>query len=148
MGILRKSIYSLPALRECLLAANQRYLAFIAAVDTPEVGVQRLHQLTETKIENQHRYNGFNLLAEDDAGLLRLLLRGEFCVAGITNKALRQLLSGKNSGQISRLLKRLRVYGLIKKVSKHHKYYLTSLGRQVATMALKLRDMHIIPTFS
>lgn len=145
---MRKSIYSLPALREYLLAANQRYLAFIAAVDTPEAGLQRLQQLTETKTENQHRYKGFNLLAEDDAGLLRLLLRGEFCVAGMTNKALRQLLSGKNSGQISRLLKRLRVHGLIKKVGTHHKYYLTRLGRLVATTVLKLRDMHIIPTFS
>jgi hypothetical protein len=145
---MRKSIYSLPALRESLLAANQRYLAFIAAVDTPEAGLQRLQQLTEAKTENQHRYKGFNLLAEDDAGLLRLLLRGEFCVAGMTNKALRQVLSGKNSGQISRLLKRLRVHGLIKKVGTHHKYYLTRLGRLVATTVLKLRDMYIIPTFS
>jgi hypothetical protein len=142
---MRKSVYSLPVLREYLLAANHRYLAFIAAVDTPEVGVQRLHQVSETKTENQHRYKGFNLLAEDDACLLRLLLHGEFCVVGVTNKALRQFLTGKNPGQISRLLKRLRVHGLIKKVGKYHKYYLTCLGRHVATMALKLREMYIIP---
>ena len=73
-------------------------------------------------------------------------LRGEFVIAGLTNKALRQLLRGKNSPQISRLLKRLRVHGLIKKVGKHHRYYLTNLGRQVATVALKLRELYVIPT--
>jgi hypothetical protein len=145
---MRKSICSLPALQECLLAANHRYLKFIAAIDTPETGMQRLNQVSQTRTENQHRYKGFNLLAEGDAGLLRLLLRGEFCVVGLTNKALRPLLTGKNSAQISRLLKRLRVHGLIKKVGKHHKYYLTCLGRQVATIALKLREMYIIPTLN
>jgi len=66
---MKKSIYSLPALQETLLAANRRYL----------------------------------------------------------------------------LLKRLHVHGLIKKVSRRYKYYLTELGRQVVAMALKLREMVIIP---
>ena len=119
----RKSIYSLFALQERLLAANHRHLKFIAAIDTPETGIKRLHppcaplrrqgttenrglpQVTETKIENQRRHKGFNLLAEHDACLLQLLLRGEFCVVGLTNRTLRQLLTGTNSGQISRLLK-------------------------------------------
>jgi hypothetical protein len=143
-----KSIYSLPALRECLTAANQRYLKFIAAMETPEIGQQRLQQLTETKTDHQHRYKGFNLLAEEDAGLLRTLLQGELVVTGLTNQALRQALPGKNSGQISRLLKRLRVHGLIKKVGQHYKYHLTNLGRQVATMALKLRELVVIPTLA
>lgn len=143
---MRKSIYSLPALQEYLLAANHRYLKFISAIDTHEVGVQRLNQLAETKTHNHHRYKGFNLLAQNDTFLFRLLLRGEFVIAGLTNKALRQLLPGKNSPQISRLLKRLRVHGLIKKVGRHHRYYLTNLGRQVATVALKLRELYVIPT--
>jgi hypothetical protein len=29
-------------------------------------------------MESNHSYKGFNLLAEEDASLLRLLLRGEF----------------------------------------------------------------------
>jgi hypothetical protein len=143
-----KSIYSLPALRECLTAANQRYLKFISALETPEFGLQQLQQVTETQTDNNHRYKGFNLISETDALLLRTLLRGEFAVTGLTNKALRELLPDKNSGQVSRLLKRLRVHGLIKKVGKHYKYHLTNLGRQVATMALKLREMYVIPTLA
>jgi hypothetical protein len=142
---MKKTIYSLPALREALLAANQRYLKFISEVETPEVGVEKLHQLAETQVQNNRRYKGFNLLSEEDTSLFRLLLRGEFAISGFANKNLRQHLLHKNSGQITRLLKRLRVHGIIKKVGRRYKYYLTEFGRQVALMALKLREMAIIP---
>jgi hypothetical protein len=145
---MKKSIYSLAPLRECLRAANRRYLEFLSEIETPEVGVQRLAQVTETKTENDHRYKGFNLLAEADAALLRVLLRGEFAISGMTSRALHALFADKTTGQISRLLKRLRVHGLLKKVGHHYKYYLTDLGRRIATMALKLREMHIIPALA
>jgi len=76
--------------------------------------------------------------------LFRTLSRGEFTISGFTNQDLRRCTS-KTSGQITRLLKRLRVHGLIKKVGRRYKYYLTELGRQVVAMALKLREMVIIP---
>jgi hypothetical protein len=145
---MKKTIYSLPALAEQLRAANRRYLEFLSALATPEVGVQRLNRLTETQVEHDHRYKGFNLLAETDAAVLRLLLRGEFAISGLTARAVHALLPGKNTGQISRLLKRLRVHGLLKKVGRHFKYYLTELGREVATMALKLRELYIIPALA
>jgi hypothetical protein len=142
---MKKTIYSLPALKEAMLAANQRYLKFISDVETPQVGAQKLHRLTETKTDNHRRYKGFNLLSEEDACLFRLLSRGEFFITGFTNRSLRQHLSHKNSGQVSRLLKRLRVHGLIKRVGRRYKYYLTEFGRQIAMMALKLRELVIIP---
>ena len=80
-----------------------------------------------------HRYKGFNLLSEEDASLFRLLLHGEFAIAGFTNKALQQGLPDKTSAQVSHLLKRLRVHQLIKKVGQRYKYYLTDFGRHVAT---------------
>jgi hypothetical protein len=49
---------------------------------------------------------------------------------------------------ISRLVKRLRVHGLIKKIGRTSKYYLTQLGRQVAVMALKLRELYVIPALA
>ena len=107
--------------------------------------LRRPYRLAATKEENDHRYKGFNLLSEEDASLLRLLARGEFTISGFTNKSLRQHLPHKNSGQVSRLLKRLRVHGLIKKVGRRYKYYLTEFGREVIMMALKLREIVIIP---
>jgi len=145
---MKKTIYSIPALKEQLLAANQRYLKFISAVETPEVGVKKLHKLTETMTLNQRRYKGFHLLSEEDSWLFRTLLRGEFVIQGFTNKGLRQRLHGKNSGQVTRLLKRLRVHGLIKRVGRRYKYYLTAFGQQVATMTLKLRETVLIPSLA
>ena len=142
---MKKTIYSLSALQELLLAANQRYLKFISEIDTPEVGVKQLHRLAETKEINHHRHKGFNLFSQEDASLFRTLLRGEFFISGFTNKNLRQLLPDKNAGQITRLLKRLRIHGLIKKVGRRYKYYLTTFGRQIIVMALKLREMVVIP---
>jgi len=142
---MKKTIHSLPALRETLFAANQRYLNFISSIATPEVGVEKLHRLAETKTENHHRHKGFNLFSEEDTCLFRTLLQGEFFISGFTNKQLRTSLSDKSAAQVTRLLKRLRVHGVIKKVGKRYKYYLTDFGRQAAAMALKLREMVLIP---
>ncbi len=71
---------------------------------------------------------------------------GEFNISGFQNKNLRQRLPEKTSGQASRLLKRLRVHGRIKKVGRTYKYYLTALGRQIIALGLKLKQLHIIPT--
>ena len=95
-----------------------------------------------------HRYKGFNLLSEEDASLFRLLLHGEFAIAGFTNKALQQGLPDKTSAQVSHLLKRLRVHKLIKKVGQRYKYYLTDSGRHVAKLVLELRELHVIPTLA
>jgi hypothetical protein len=145
---MQKTICSLAPLRELLNAATQRYLKFLSEIETPEVGVQRLNQLTQTQVQDQRRYKGFNLLAEEDASLFRVLLHGEFAISGFTNKALRHWLPGQSSGQISRLLKRLRVHKLIKKTAQRYKYYLTDFGREVAAIVLKLRELHVIPALA
>jgi hypothetical protein len=145
---MRKTLYSLPALQELLDAANHRYLKFISGIATPAGGVAILTALTQTKTEGQHRYKGFNLLAAEEAALFRVLLRGEFAISGFTNKALRALLPHQTSAQISRLIRRLRAHHLVKKVGQRYKYYLTELGRQVATLTLKLRELHVIPALA
>jgi hypothetical protein len=145
---MKKTLYSLAPLAEQLQAANRRYLEFLSAIETPEVGVHKLNRLTETRTENEHRYKGFNLMAEADASVLRLLLRGEFAISGLTARAVHTVLPDETTGQISRLLKRLRVHGLLKKVGRHYKYYLTELGREIATLALKLRELYVIPALA
>lgn len=145
---MRKSIYSLPALQEVLSAANQRYLAFISTFDLPVGGSQILNRLTRTQVVNNHSYKGFNFFAEDDACLLRSLLHGEFAACGLSSRDLRTLLPDKSPGQICRLLKRLHVHGLIKKVAHRYRYYLTEIGRQAATLALKLRELQAVPALA
>ncbi len=142
---MKKTIFSLPPLQEVLFAANQRYIKFLSSIATPEVGVEKLHHLAETKTENNHRYKGFNLFSKEDTCLFRSLLQGEFAISGFTNKQLRLSFKHLSASQITRTIARLRVHGIIKKVAKCYKYYLTDLGRQWAAMALKLREMVVIP---
>lgn len=61
------------------------------------------------------------------------------------NKTLRARFSHYHSGQMSRILRRLRTHGLIKKASHCYKYYLTAFGKQVIALGLKLKELVIIP---
>ena len=80
--------------------------------------------------------------------LFESLSAGEFNISGFQNKDLRRRVKGKNTGQVSRLMKRLRTHGLIKKIGNTYKYYLTGLGKQVIALGLKLKNLYIIPELS
>lgn len=57
---MRKTIYSLPALREVLQASNRRYLEFLSAIVDSRNGREKLDKLSQP-IEHQDRsYPGFN----------------------------------------------------------------------------------------
>jgi hypothetical protein len=145
---MKKTIYSLAPLRDIMLAANRRYLGLISTFERRDIGVRQLAKLTEPATDEQHRYKGFNPLAAEDAGLFRVLARGEFTLSGLTARALHALLPDKSTSQISRLLKRLRLHGLLKKVGHHYKYYLTEFGRHAIALVLNLRELHVIPSLS
>ena len=142
---LKKTIYSLGPLRELLQAANRRYLEFLSAIDDPSNGRDKLHKITATVHEEARSYRGFNFFDPDDEALFVALARGEFTISGVQNKALRTRFPQYNSGQISRMLRRLRTHGLIKKASHCYKYYMTALGKQVVALGLKLKELVIIP---
>jgi hypothetical protein len=142
---MKKSLYSLPALREALSAANRRYLEFISTLADPQVGVEKLRKLSETVIEHERSYRGFNLCGDEDQQLMQALARGEFNIRGLQNRTLREHLPEMNANQVSRVLKRLRLHGFIKKVGRTYRYYLTHFGKEVITTALKLRELVVIP---
>ena len=145
---MKKTIYSLAPLRELLLAANRRYLEFISVIEDDKAGTDKLNKISQPVEENDRGYRGFNFFDPDDEELFRALGSGEFNISGFQNKDLRRRLKEKTTGQISRLTKRLRVHGLIKKVGRTYKYYVTALGKQVLALGLKLKNLYIIPELS
>lgn len=90
-------------------------------------------------------YKGFNLFSDDDLKLFEVLARGEFNINGLQNKSLRKHVPGINTGAMTRILKRLHVHGLIRKVGRTYKYYITKLGKAVITAGLTIRNMSVIP---
>lgn len=142
---MQKTIYSLPALRELLEAANRRYLEFLSMIEDSRNGREKLDKLSQPVRQHDRAYPGFNLFDPGDEKLLRAIVRGEFNMRGLQNKTLRRLLGNKSSGQVSRLLKRLRLHGLIKKLGRTYKYYVMQFGKEVIATGLKLRVLVVIP---
>jgi hypothetical protein len=144
----RTSIYSLPVLRDRMNAATRRSLDFLAAIDDPAPGLRALERISTPMRAGDRSYRGFNLFHGADLDLFRAIVRGEFTISGFQGRYLRAVLPDVSGPQLSRLLKRLRIHGLIKKIGRRYKYYLTTLGRTVTTAALKLRELVIIPTLN
>jgi hypothetical protein len=149
LASLCKTIYSLdPDLRQLLVAANRRYLEFISDMDDPSAGLGALRKLCEGTEHDGRTYKGFNFFAEPDLALLLALVRGENTIAGIRNGDLRHHIPGATTSQISHQLKRLRLHGVLKKVGRTYKYYLTQLGRRVVLAGLKLKELVLIPALA
>ena len=149
MTPVKKTIYSLPVMRELMGAANRRYLEFLSALDDPTAGLKKLLKISKrVRDRRQRSHRGFNLFDGDDLTLFEAIMAGEINISGFQNRHLRAMLSGKSSSQISRLLKCLRMHGLIKKIRNTYKYYLTKLGLRVVATALKLRRLYLIPALA
>jgi DNA-binding HxlR family transcriptional regulator len=69
----------------------------------------------------------------------------EFHIAGFRNRDLRAVLKDLTPASISRLLKRLRLHGILRKVASSYRYLLTPLGKHILTTGLKLRAEFLIP---
>ena len=143
----RKTIYSLGVMRELLGASNQRYLAFLSQLDTPDSGSRQLDKISRPVRIKGRSNRGFNLFHGNDLDLFVAIARGEHRISGFRNRDLQSPLE-KNGGQVSRILKRLRVHGLIKKIGRTYKYYLTRLGRSTVACALKLRQENVVPALA
>jgi hypothetical protein len=141
----KKSIYSLVDLLTLMADSNRRYLEFLSAIDDPTAPLHDLDKLSRPVREGDRTYRGFNLFHGDDLDLFHALLQGQFNISGFTNRQLRAVLPTKTGRQLSVLLKRLHKHGLLKKVRRTYKYYLTALGKRITAAALKLREMTVIP---
>ena len=145
---LKKNIYSLPLLQISLKACNKRYLEFISAIDNKSAGRKRLEKISQTKIINQRKYKGFNMFSKNDLNLLLTVLRGEFNISGFKNKDIRNLLPYLSSSQVSRLLRRLRTHGLIKRARNTYKYYVTKLAKETILLGEKLKELVMVPALN
>lgn len=145
---LKKSIYSIIDLREILLGCNRRYLEFLSSLDDFSNGRRALRQLTETKTEHGTQVRGFNFFDATEQNLLRAIQRPEFNIHGLRRADLKKHIPSVSNGKLSRYLKRLRILGLIKRVAKTYRYYLTRIGRSAIATCEKLTEFTIVQTLA
>jgi hypothetical protein len=79
----KKTIYSLPDLREILLGCNRRYLTFLSALDDFSAGARALDRLTTPRVVAGKTVKGINFFNPIEQRLLRALQRPAFNIAGI-----------------------------------------------------------------
>ncbi|MFQ5675241.1 MAG: hypothetical protein ACE5G1_05030 [bacterium] len=151
---LKKSIYSLEHVLRIAKAATARYIDFLSQMQDNSTGVKELRHLTERKTVDGINYKGFNPLNREDGALFEILLNGSFVTTGFKNKELRAKLTeflghlNWSTSKVSRLLKRLRVFGLVRRVKNSLRYLLTSKGRFLLTVAVKVKNLITIPALN
>jgi hypothetical protein len=96
----------------------------------------------------------FNPAVPTDVILFTAVLRGEHTLQGFRNRALRVHLFGpaaaadrRRSAQVSRLLKRLHLRGLLAKIPRSRRWRVTHLGHAVMSTAVLLREEHFPNAF-
>ena len=71
----KKTIYSLAALRELLAAVNGCYLEFVSAIEDRRAGGRRLRKLVRSVRQATRNYRGFHFLDEEDERVLQAIAR-------------------------------------------------------------------------
>jgi hypothetical protein len=144
---LKKTIYSHIDLREILAGCNRRYLEFLSALEDTASGQRDLARLTEPQHDGERIIKGLNFFARTEQALLRTLQRPEFNIHGMCRADIKPFVPLSDSA-LSRQFHRLRILGLIKRVTHSYRYYLTRLGRAAIAAACSLTQFQIIPAMA
>lgn len=148
LAAVRKSIYGLIDLRGILLGCNRRYLEFLSALDDFSAGSRSLDKLTTPKEVDGRRIKGFNFFDKTEHSLLCSLQRPQFNISGIRRADLKPFLPNLSVASITRYLKRLRDFKLIKKAANSYRYYLTRAGRNAIAAACRISEQIIVPALA
>jgi hypothetical protein len=146
---LRRSVADLHRRAQLSQAANERYLAALAAAnDTTSLAEDALALCQPIRREGQ-RHRALNPFNPQEAAWLERLSRGEWVLKGFRNRDLRHLAFGPTSdplarrrqaAQITRRLALYRAHGLVAKVSRTHRWMLTAKGRRLISALLAARN--------
>jgi hypothetical protein len=149
---LRKAVADLPRRAQICRAANDRYVAALAAIPTDTAAGTLARPLCQVIVRRGRRHRALNPWSDTDAALLRLIARGEWTVNGFRNRDLRVALYAKpvddldrrrQAGRGTRLLALLRAHGLIRKITGTHRYMITPKGRQLSTTILAAQQASV-----
>ena len=142
---LRKSVADIHRRAEIGKATNSRYIEALASISGTTPLKTYLHEICRPITKKGIRYRAIHPMSKEDGKLLELISQGEFVINGFRNRDLRSHLfnkrttkseQSKQAGKITRKLRLLRAHGIIKKVSRTHRYLVTTKGRVMLTALL------------
>ncbi len=147
--ILRRSVADLHRRAQVSRAATDRYFTAFAAVGVSTPLAKEAAMVCGPVRQEGRRYRPLNPFAEADAQLLSTVNRGEFALNGFRNRDVRAKLYAATAdakllrhqtAAVGRRLRLLRAHGLIKKISRTHRYVVTCKGRRLITALLAARQ--------
>ena len=149
---LRKGVAYLSRYQEICGQCNGRYLDALAQVDDPTPAIGALDALSSRAATADGRtVRPFNPLARHERTLFEVLMSGAHTLHGFTNRELREHLvrvryplaaeAAKQSGQVTRLLRRLHIHWLVAKIPHSRRWRVSRSGRRVMAAAVKLREV-------
>ena len=144
-----KSIANLYRYVEISRCITKRYLAAMPDIPVDKVSKKEILSVSSPKEVNGRRYSGFNLLSSETVLILSAIASGDFILNGFDNKGLRRRIyknsdSSKAINKTTRLLSKLKAHGLIKKVPRKNRYYLTSRGRDITNELLLFLNKELL----
>lgn len=136
--MLRRSLTDLPRRAEVSRASNKRYLDALASTTGSTPLSKLVAKVCSPITQEGQPYRALRPWSAEDALLCQILADGKFAINGLRNRDLRSAFnsfaSQKLSSQaITRRLRLFRAHGIIRKVTKTHRYVLTPTGRLILT---------------
>jgi hypothetical protein len=143
---LRRGVADLHRRAQVSQAANDEYLDALASVENTTPVGEVVKDVCRPVQWKGRRTRALEPWSEPDLPLLAAINRGEHCVNGFRNRDLVPLLypdspdtsdeKRRRMARTSRLVRLLRAHGLVRKVTRTHRYRLTPRGRVIATAVL------------
>jgi len=150
---MRKGVADLHRRAEVSQAANERYLDTLASLDTSTPVGELARDICRPTRWHGQRVRALRPWSEDDHALCAAVLRGEFALNGFRNRDLQVLLyehppaspeeQRRRRAAVTRRLRLLRAHGLIQRVSRTHRYVLTTKGRDTLVPILVTQNLTI-----
>lgn len=135
-----KSVSNLYRYVEISKSIIKRYIEALPEINTDTVPLKEIEKVSNRLEQNNRVYSGFNILNEETLNIFYVISNAKFLINGFTNKTIREEIFNDNSqktiNKTTRLLSKLRAHGIIKKVAKKNKYYLTTDGRKILNSIL------------
>jgi hypothetical protein len=136
-----KSISNLYRYVEISKSITKRYIEALPDINTDKVPLKEIEKISSRKEINNRTYSAFNILSVDTLNLFTEISKGEYLINGFNNKMIRKNLYNNSEdkkiiNKVTRTLSKLKAHGIIKKVARKNKYYLTTDGRKIISSIL------------
>jgi len=142
-----KSISNLYRYAEVSKAANQRYLDAVALADTKGDYIEEIEKLCKKLEKGNRTFTGFNPLSEETELLFAAVFNGGNHINGFTNASIRKAIFPNASvddkrirNKTTRILAKLKAFGLISKVPRSFRYKITAKGVRLITATLTIKN--------